>query len=142
MQKLRCIEPLGGGQLAMSERQFRRNRARYEEDGEDGLRDRRLGKPSPKRVPEAEVSWMLKLYREAYRGWNVKPITRRHRGGSGRGSNKETEPSNQSTDEQRHRDRSAVVISITPGRGVPRFQTGRVTHPRSGQLTCYENRTS
>ena len=35
----------------MSERQFRRYRDRYEEDGVEGIRDGRLGKPSPKRVP-------------------------------------------------------------------------------------------
>src|ERR1700749_477986 len=58
--------------LGMSERQFRRYRDRYDEDGEDGLRDRRHGKPSPKRVPAGEVSRMLALYREVYRGWNVK----------------------------------------------------------------------
>ena len=61
-----------GELLGMSERQFRRYRDRFEEDGDDGLIDRRLGKPSPKRVPAAEVSRMLALYREAYRGWNVK----------------------------------------------------------------------
>src|SRR5215216_1190019 len=61
-----------GELLGMSERQFRRYRDRFEEDGDDGLIDRRLGKPSPKKVPAAEVSRMLALYREAYRGWNVK----------------------------------------------------------------------
>jgi transposase len=60
-----------GELLGMSERQFRRYRDRYEEDGEEGLRDRRLGKPSPKRVPAAQVSQMLALYHELYRGWNV-----------------------------------------------------------------------
>jgi hypothetical protein len=40
-----------GELLGMSERQFRRYRERYEEDGLEGLLDRRLGKPSPKRVP-------------------------------------------------------------------------------------------
>ena len=61
-----------GELLGMSERQFRRYRDRYEEDGLDGLVDRRLGKPSPKRVPATEAWRMLALYREAYRGWNVK----------------------------------------------------------------------
>jgi transposase len=61
-----------GELLGVSERQFRRYRDRYEEDGLEGLVDHRLGKPSPKRVPAAEVSRMLELYREAYRGWNVK----------------------------------------------------------------------
>jgi transposase len=60
-----------GELLGMSERQFRRYRDRFVEEGEDGLRDRRLGKPSSKRVPAAEKDRMLALYREAYRGWNV-----------------------------------------------------------------------
>jgi transposase len=58
--------------LGISERQLRRYRHRYEEDGLDGLVDRRLGKPSPKRVPVAERKRMLDLYRGTYRGWNVK----------------------------------------------------------------------
>jgi transposase len=61
-----------GELLGMSERQFRRYRDRYEEEGLEGLVDHRLGKPSSKRVPTAERDRMLELYREAYRGWNVK----------------------------------------------------------------------
>ena len=61
-----------GEPLGMSERQFRRYRGRYEEDGADGLIDRRLGKPSPKRVPAAAARLMLELYGSVYRGWNIK----------------------------------------------------------------------
>jgi transposase len=61
-----------GELLGVSERQFRRYRDRYEEDGLEGLIDRRLGKASLKRVPGREVRLMLELYRHAYRGWNVK----------------------------------------------------------------------
>lgn len=61
-----------GELLGMSERQFRRYRDRYEEDGLDGLIDRRLGKPSPKRVPQAAAELMKELYEGPYRGWNVK----------------------------------------------------------------------
>jgi transposase len=61
-----------GELLGMSERQFRRYRDRYEEDGVEGLVDQRLGKPSPKRVPARELRLMLELYRDCYRGWNVK----------------------------------------------------------------------
>lgn len=61
-----------GELLGMSERQFRRYRDRYEEEGAAGLLDRRLGKASAKRVPERDLGLMLKLYRECYRGWNVK----------------------------------------------------------------------
>jgi hypothetical protein len=61
-----------GEVLGMSERQFRRYRERYEEDGLDGLVDRRLGNPSPQRVPAADAQLMLDLYGAVYRGWNVK----------------------------------------------------------------------
>jgi len=61
-----------GELLGMSERQFRRYRDRYEEDGLAGLVDRRVGKPSPKRVPAAAAELMLELYGGMYRGWNVK----------------------------------------------------------------------
>jgi transposase len=58
--------------LGCSERQFRRYRRRYEEDGLAGLSDRRLGKASAKRVPVDTVMWMQDLYRSEYTGWNVK----------------------------------------------------------------------
>jgi len=61
-----------GELLGMSERQFRRYRERFEEEGEAGLADRRLGKPSRKRIEAAEVERMLQLYRTVYGGWNVK----------------------------------------------------------------------
>ena len=61
-----------GELLGMSERQFRRYRGRYEEDGAEGLIDRRCGKSSPKRVPAADARLMLELYGGVYRGWNVK----------------------------------------------------------------------
>src|SRR3974377_2168533 len=65
-----------GELLGMSERQFRRYRDRYEEDGIDGLLDRRLGKPSPKRVPAADAQLMLELYRGAYLGWKREAFSR------------------------------------------------------------------
>ena len=58
--------------LGMSDRQFRRYRDRYEEEGERGLLDKRLGKASARRVPADEVTRMLELYRQHYSGWNVK----------------------------------------------------------------------
>ena len=61
-----------GELVGMSERQFRRYRDRYEDDGLAGLVDRRLGKPSWRRVPERDVLRALELYRDVYRGWNVK----------------------------------------------------------------------
>jgi transposase len=61
-----------GEVLGMSERQFRRYRGRYEEDGLEGLNDKRLGKASAKRVPVDEIEWMLDEYRTRHLGWNVK----------------------------------------------------------------------
>src|SRR5579872_5999149 len=58
--------------LGVSERQFRRYRERYEEDGLAGLVDRRLGKASAKRVPVDKIAWMLGQYRTHHMGWNVK----------------------------------------------------------------------
>src|SRR5438445_9011746 len=58
--------------LGVSERQFRRYRQRYEEEGPAGLLDKRLGKASAKRVPVDEIEWMLDEYRTEYSGWNVK----------------------------------------------------------------------
>ena len=48
--------------LGMSERQFRRYRRRYEEDGLGGLVDQRLGKASARRIAVDEVMWMLDQY--------------------------------------------------------------------------------
>lgn len=51
---------------------MRRWKQRYEEFGYDGLYDRRLRRPSPKRVPLATVERVLRLYREQYFDFNVK----------------------------------------------------------------------
>ena len=58
--------------LGCSERQFRRWRNRYNEDGEDGLADRRLGKPSGRAIDATEREMMLRLYRDRYHGWTAK----------------------------------------------------------------------
>src|SRR5882724_5084287 len=58
--------------LGCSERQFRRYRDRFEAEGEAGLRDRRLGRASARRVPVDTVERMLRLYRPEYAGWNAK----------------------------------------------------------------------
>src|SRR5258708_37120950 len=61
-----------GELLGCSERQFRRYRRRYEEDGLEGLADRRLGKASARRIAVDEVMWMVGQYESHYSGWNVK----------------------------------------------------------------------
>ena len=71
-----------GELLGMSGRNFRRLCVRYEEDGIDGLRDRRIGKVSPRRAPARELERMHDLYRECYSDFTVKhfheQLVRRH----------------------------------------------------------------
>ena len=58
--------------LGMSPRSLRRWRERYERAGYDGLLDRRYGKPSVRRVSFAALEQVLQLYRDRYRGFNVR----------------------------------------------------------------------
>lgn len=69
-RELSAVE--AGELLGCSERQFRRYRRRFEQEGEEGLADKRLGKASGRRVPVDRVAWMLEEYRTHYQGWNVK----------------------------------------------------------------------
>jgi transposase len=69
-RELSAIE--AGEMLGVSERQFRRYRRRFDEDGLAGLADRRVGKASFKRVPVDKIVWMLGQYRTHHMGWNVK----------------------------------------------------------------------
>jgi transposase len=57
--------------LGISDRHMRRWRERYEEEGYNGLLDRRRGKPSRRRVPLATVEKVFTLYREKYFDLNV-----------------------------------------------------------------------
>src|ERR1700739_3770190 len=56
--------------LGVSERTFRRWRDRLRDEGPEGLRDRRIGKPSSRAA--AEILRMLGLYEERYAGFTVK----------------------------------------------------------------------
>jgi transposase len=73
--------------LGVGERTFRRWRQRYEEDGEAGLRDRRLGRASAKRVPTDRQAQVEALYRSRYAGFTAKHfhehLTRDHAFGWG-----------------------------------------------------------
>lgn len=71
-RKRRLTAEEAGELLGMSGRHFRRLIVRYDEEGEEGLRDRRLGKPSPRRAPVAELTRMQVLYQERYRDFTVK----------------------------------------------------------------------
>lgn len=58
--------------LGVTERTLRRWTRRYEEEGEAGLLDRRLGKASGRRVPADRAEEVERLYRERYQGFTVK----------------------------------------------------------------------
>lgn len=58
--------------LGMHERTLRRWARRFEEDGEAGLVDRRLGRRSGRAVPEEVARQVERLYREGYAGFTAK----------------------------------------------------------------------
>jgi transposase len=58
--------------LGMSVRTFQRWRDRYSAEGEDGLLDRRVGRPSPRRAPREELERMLGLFRDKYADFTPK----------------------------------------------------------------------
>jgi len=69
--------------LGFSPRTLRRWRERDESRGYDGLLDLRRRTPSAKRVPVAEVTRIVTLYRDQYRGFNARhfhQIARREHG--------------------------------------------------------------
>ena len=58
--------------LGVCARTFRRYIDRYEDEGLDGLIDKRLSQISHRRAPVDEVMRMVDRYRNRHRGWNVK----------------------------------------------------------------------
>lgn len=58
--------------LGVCERTFRRYVDRYEEEGVDGLIDKRLEQVSHRKAPVDEVLALVDRYRGRHQGWNVK----------------------------------------------------------------------
>jgi len=58
--------------LGVCDRTFRRYVDRYEDEGFEGLRDKRLTQSSPRKAPGAEVQDVVERYRKRHQGWNVK----------------------------------------------------------------------
>ena len=58
--------------LGVSERTFRRYINRYEDDGLEGLEDRRLMQPSHRKAPLDEVFAVTERYRKRHMGWGSK----------------------------------------------------------------------
>ena len=57
--------------IGVSYRTMKRWKSRYETSGYDGIFDRRMQQPSPKRIPLKEIQTILELYRTQYRDFNV-----------------------------------------------------------------------
>src|SRR5258708_24456257 len=69
-RKRRLTADEAGEVLGMSGRHFRRMVVRYDEEGVEGLRDRRLGRRSPRRAPAGGLAPMPILY-----PGRVRPLT-------------------------------------------------------------------
>jgi hypothetical protein len=61
-----------GELLGVSGRQFRRMCVRFDDEGLEGLRDRRLGMASCRRADTVEIGRMCGLYRDRYADFTVK----------------------------------------------------------------------
>src|SRR5262245_4271474 len=68
--------------LGLSPRTLRRWRYKFQQQGFDGLQDRRRRSPSHRAVPERELMGWFTLYRRRYRGYNARHfyalLKRRH----------------------------------------------------------------
>src|ERR1700689_4106334 len=68
--RLSCVE--AGELLRLSERHFRRLRDAHADRGEEGLVDRRRGRVSSSRLPEAEAEWLAQMFRTRYFDFTAK----------------------------------------------------------------------
>jgi len=64
--------------LGVSVRTFRRYICRYEEEGLEGLFDRRLNRPSHRKAPEVEIKQLEDLYSRNYFGFNARHFYRKY----------------------------------------------------------------
>ena len=80
MRFLEAYEGWGQGRLTQAEaalllgqreRSFRRHIERYEEDGMEGLLDKRLSQISKRRASSREVDHVIQLYKSGFAGWNI-----------------------------------------------------------------------
>jgi len=69
--------------IGVTDRTMRRWREKYSEHGYSGLWDHRRKRPSPKRVPVADLEKVLQLYRERYFDFNVQHFQEKLRGEHG-----------------------------------------------------------
>ncbi len=106
--------------LGVCERTFRRQIARYEAEGLEGLIDRRIEQVSHRRAPVDEVLAVVELYRREYPGWNVRHFMtwyQRDHGGT------------RSYSWVKNALQGAGVVKKAPGRGKHRKKRERMPLP-------------
>jgi len=72
--------------LSVSDRTFRRYIDRYNEDGLDGLIDKRLTQVSARKAPVDEVMALVERYKSKHKDWNVSHFHSWYRRDGGTGS--------------------------------------------------------
>jgi transposase len=71
-QKRRLTQEEAARLLGVCERTFRRQIGRYEDEGLEGLIDKRLNQLSHRRAPVDEVLRLVDRYRSRHEGWSAK----------------------------------------------------------------------
>jgi transposase len=105
--------------LGVCERTFRRYIGRYEEEGEEGLHDKRLTQASFRRAPAEEVMEVIESYRIRYFGWNVRHFHKWYRAEGG----------NRSYTWMKNTLQSSGLVSRKTKRGVHRKRRDRKPLP-------------
>lgn len=105
--------------LGVCERTFRRHINRYEEEGPDGLLDRRLSQASHRRAPVDEVLALSEQYQSRYQGWGVKHFYSWYKREGGR----------RSYSWVKNQLQAASLVKKAPGRGKHRKRRQRMPLP-------------
>ena len=105
--------------LGVCERTFRRYIDRYEEEGLDGLIDKRLSQVSHRQAPVDEVMRLVDHYRDRHMGWNVKHYYTRYK----------REGGSRSYTWVKSRLQKSGVVKKVPRRGVHRKRRERAAWP-------------
>ena len=114
--------------LGVSDRTFRRYVHRFENDGSEGLIDRRHLRRSPRRAPRDEVADVVNTYNTQHDGWSVKQFYTWYHGTGGK----------RSYNWVRMQLQDAGAVKKLPRRGVHRLRFDRASLPglRLHQDSC------
>lgn len=82
-QEKRLTQEEAARLLGVCERTFRRYIDRYEDNGLEGLIDKRIHQLSHRRAPVDEVVRLIDSYRKSHEGWNIKHYPAWYKGGGG-----------------------------------------------------------